>query len=300
MIFVMTDSQNRQGGSAELRNVGQSGATDCLNSSSPQSTSNAPSSTSTAQASSAPSSDPNSDNKPSTALIVGSVLGVLLVLACVGSLLLFFVRRRRARNAWSPHTTRHSRLTQSVDLLHPGGGPGAPPGAPGALPQSYSASSLHRASSPFEDSQAHHLPPGHEPEPFMLTTPTTTTHSPYTDDAAAGAVRAAHSRLPSMSTSHPSSAARRKAAMAGSPSYQQPSRFILHTDIEEAQPNEDGFIELPPQYSAHRAPVAGVPSTSAEPPVPPADPFQTPTPSRHPSDAPVPEGHPAYQSDARS
>ncbi len=44
--------------------------------------------------------------------------------------------------------------------------------------------------------------------------------------------------------------AQRKAAMAGS-SY-TPSRFILHTDADDVPlppPNEDGVVELPPQYS---------------------------------------------------
>jgi len=65
----------------------------------------------------------------------------------------------------------------------------------------------------------------------------------------------------SMQTSQPSapsevqSNAQRKAAMAGA-SNPTPSRFIVHTDVEDAlPPNEGGIVELPPQYSERRGPV---------------------------------------------
>jgi hypothetical protein len=35
----------------------------------------------------------------------------------------------------------------------------------------------------------------------------------------------------------------------------RPTRFVLHTDVDELQPNEDGVVELPPQYSDHRVPI---------------------------------------------
>ncbi len=42
----------------------------------------------------------------------------------------------------------------------------------------------------------------------------------------------------------------------------EPARFILHTDAEEITPDEDGFIELPPQYSENRRPLAPYGSSS--------------------------------------
>ncbi|KAG6817998.1 hypothetical protein H0H87_009153 [Tephrocybe sp. NHM501043] len=47
--------------------------------------------------------------------------------------------------------------------------------------------------------------------------------------------------------------AQRKAAMAGTSTY-TPSRFIVHTDVEDElpPPNQDGVVELPPQYSERR------------------------------------------------
>lgn len=64
------------------------------------------------------------------------------------------------------------------------------------------------------------------------------------------------------------SSARRKAAMAGVATYKPPTRFIVHTDLEEVQPQDDGeeVVELPPQYSERRAPLRAVDDYAAPPP----------------------------------
>jgi len=56
------------------------------------------------------------------------------------------------------------------------------------------------------------------------------------------------------STSDNMTSAQRKAMQAGVSTY-TPSRFIVHTDVEDVYPppNEDGVVELPPQYSERRA-----------------------------------------------
>jgi hypothetical protein len=54
-----------------------------------------------------------------------------------------------------------------------------------------------------------------------------------------------------------SQAGRQKAAIAGVPA-NKPSRFILHTDVDEAIPDEVDIVELPPQYTDRRQPPAGV------------------------------------------
>jgi hypothetical protein len=61
------------------------------------------------------------------------------------------------------------------------------------------------------------------------------------------------------------STAQRKAAMAGVSAY-KPSRFIVHTDVEDElpPPNQDGVVELPPQYSERRGPLATTGSTSRD------------------------------------
>ena len=65
-------------------------------------------------------------------------------------------------------------------------------------------------------------------------------------------------------TSTSTSTAQRKAAAAGMTAY-KPSRYILHTDVEDALPptaEDEEVIELPPQYSERRVPA------SVPPPIP--------------------------------
>jgi len=52
-----------------------------------------------------------------------------------------------------------------------------------------------------------------------------------------------------------STAGQTKASLAGVRDYNKPQRFILHTDVEDAVPNdqEDELIELPPTYTERRA-----------------------------------------------
>lgn len=40
-----------------------------------------------------------------------------------------------------------------------------------------------------------------------------------------------------------------------------PSRVVVHTDISEAPPSSDEIVELPPQYSSNRTPLAGMMAT---------------------------------------
>lgn len=49
---------------------------------------------------------------------------------------------------------------------------------------------------------------------------------------------------------------RQKAAMAGVSAYDRPTRFIVHTDVEEVEPDAivDEVCELPPQYTDRRPP----------------------------------------------
>lgn len=64
-----------------------------------------------------------------------------------------------------------------------------------------------------------------------------------------------------------SQAGRQKAAMAGVSAY-RPSRFILHTDVEETLPIEEmDIVELPPQYTDRRQTLADIkqPSPNSTP-----------------------------------
>jgi hypothetical protein len=66
------------------------------------------------------------------------------------------------------------------------------------------------------------------------------------------------------------SAGQRKSGMSGLTGY-KPSRYIVHTDAEDEDlpPNEDGVVELPPQYSATRGHAKGGPgpNTLKSPPL---------------------------------
>ncbi|TFK41233.1 hypothetical protein BDQ12DRAFT_431045 [Crucibulum laeve] len=91
-----------------------------------------------------------------------------------------------------------------------------------------------RDSDPFTDASPPILP-RHETEPFDLRT------------------------ADQSSSSDNMTTAQRKAAMAGVSVY-KPSRFILHTDVEDAVPTpaEDEIVELPPQYSERRGPLGNI------------------------------------------
>jgi hypothetical protein len=89
---------------------------------------------------------------------------------------------------------------------------------------------------------------------------------PYAADAMELSPPSSMSSPPTSQPSQPSSqresmsVGQRKAAMAGTSAY-QPSRFIVHTDADDdlPPPNNDGVVELPPQYSERGTgmPVAG-------------------------------------------
>ena len=67
-------------------------------------------------------------------------------------------------------------------------------------------------------------------------------------------------------SSVPRPSARSRKANMPSPR-NQPAQFIHHTDIEETDPDENGIIELPPQYSSNRRPLApdGSPGNGVSP-----------------------------------
>lgn len=62
------------------------------------------------------------------------------------------------------------------------------------------------------------------------------------------------------------SAGQRKSGMSGFTGYKT-SRYVVHTDAEDDDlpANEDGVIELPPQYSATRAPPKALPQFNSPP-----------------------------------
>jgi len=286
IVFIMTDAQGRQGGSSDIKTVGVSNDKTCLNDLSPSSTARDPTSTSssppskkvTSTASASPSATSATAGavKKSVGAIVGTVLGALIFLAAFTTLALFFLRRRR--NSWNnnnsfPH--RHSRRMRSeVDLTYdpnhasnvspypmpsnstnsPGVSPFLPAGgqsepnpflSPATQTLSQNPSHYHSRSHSLSGSQADPFNPPYDPYAEL-----SRHHAMPTTDQNPFMVRSSD-----QSTSYGSmSTAQRKAAMAGVSNY-TPSRFILHTDVEDTlpPPNEHNVVELPPQYSERRA-----------------------------------------------
>jgi hypothetical protein len=280
IVFIMTDAQGRQGGSSDVKTVGVSGDKTCLNDLSPSSTIHGPTSTSslpskkaTSTASTGPSAASSTSaaaaeaSKKPVAAIVGAVLGTLVFLAAFTTLALFFLRRKR--NSWHKSSTfprRHSRRVRSeTDLGY------EPNYAPNISPYPIPSNNVNPSGvSPF-------LPPGtqYEPNPFLppatqppsqdlshyqrplsgpLADPFNPPYNPYAERPREQTMPTTNQnpftvRSSDQTTSYGSmSTAQRKASAAGVSNY-TPSRFILHTDVEDALPPPHNVVELPPQYS---------------------------------------------------
>lgn len=273
----MTDAQGRQGGSSDIRVVGLSSDSSCLNSSSPSSTPAAPSPTTSTSASSNPTST-SPINVPShgvsAAGIVGTVVAALLFLAVIVTLGLFFFRKKRDHQSSSNVRRFHQSSESEVDLSFDHQ---APVVTPYNVPQNYDASLSHH---PYHSSAS----PSFNINPFEDVPPQSPTYQPSSQHQHPGAFHSPSQYYPSVpgypleipvsdsSASRPefgpqptsTSTSQRKATMEGVTAY-KPSRFILHTDADDdlPQPNDDGVIELPPQYSERRGVANSTPDSNA-------------------------------------
>ncbi|KAG1757647.1 hypothetical protein EDB19DRAFT_1891370 [Suillus lakei] len=262
LVFVMTDSQGRQGGSSDLETVALSNNATCLSSNSPSSTASVPSSTTASTSSGiSPTSSQSTSSSSNTATIAGAAIGCVVALAALVSLGMFLLRKRRASR--SPYvmssSKRHSRRLPSTDLDHEGNQYGH---VPPIYPFPYQADSVSHLAPPIQPAtQSHPISPS--AGSFALSDPSTpfsqTQHSRQISnpDSFAGYGDAGGSSM--------SSAGRRKAAMAGQTAYKPSTRFILHTDVEDVVPDDNGIVELPPQYSEHRQPLAQQPGSAPRP-----------------------------------
>ncbi|KAJ7357296.1 hypothetical protein DFH08DRAFT_851577 [Mycena albidolilacea] len=262
IIFLMLDAQGRSGGSY-LTTVALSGDSSCINDQSPSSTTPASGSTSTSTSTS--SSSPSASSavpatpKSNVGAIAGSVLGALIFLAVLITLGLFFLRQRQEK--------KNSRMAGGNEFRR------SRPLNPSELDLTYDPQQQHSNTSPFMSAstptsafnqlppfQGASQPPMHYqphsqylgsrlPEsenPFAPTTQSTS-HNVHNTDVDPFMERERESDS--------TSAGQRKSGMAGFGGY-KPSRYVMHTDAEDEDlaPNDDGVIELPPQYSASRAP----------------------------------------------
>jgi len=220
VIFVMSDAHNRTGGVSDIKIAGSTNDTSCLNANSPsvtqQSTQTLPS-TSTSSASLVPPS--NSSAKASSS---SNFSGATLLATIAGALVFLgvlvalgvFLFRVCRKKSFRRRTT---------DFDVDGDSPSHLPGEVDPFPTPPAPTAPYEMSR-MENSSASLIP-------HSASVPTTDSPSPV----------------------HPRSASSRKSNMTTSTRY-KPAQFILHTDAEEMAPDENGFIELPPQYSENRAP----------------------------------------------
>ncbi|OJA16194.1 hypothetical protein AZE42_00137 [Rhizopogon vesiculosus] len=260
LVFVMTDSEGRQGGSSDIMTVSLSNDASCLNADSPSSTASVPSSTTSGVTSTSYSASPTSSQSASSgstvATIAGTAIGSLVALAVLVTLGMFLLRKRRASR--SPYVMsssgRHSRRLPSVDLDHE-----ANRHVPAIYPFPYQADSVSHIPPPIQ--------PGIQSHQANTSTGNYAVSDPLTpfnhsrqnsnNDSFVGYGEAGSSSM--------SSAGRRKAAMAGQTAYRNPTRFIVHNDVDDVVPDDNGVVELPPQYSERRQPLALQPESAQRP-----------------------------------
>lgn len=307
-MWIMSDSQGRKGGSSDVKLVGITDDATCLNADTPTSLSVTPSATASLSASSSaptttsggadPSSGGSTKSSSNTGPIVGGVLAGLFAIATITALVLFFLRRRRNRSAafydgeGYPYRPRRGGRLESVDL-----------DAPVAMEDGQAASAIHPypysapsvaqslpgsgASTHNMAASAHQLLPvgassqydGQTQYTTNLTNPFSappsesaySRHRPSNSDVGGMSVAEGTSTFQGAETASMTSSARRKAAMAGATSY-KPTRFIVHQDLEEAVPQDEGdeVVELPPQYSERRAPIPALNYAAPPPGSPPS------------------------------
>ena len=306
MIFIMTDALGNQGGSSDIKVVGATDDSTCLNSLSPSSTSSGPTLTAIGVHSTAghtTSSSPSATHTQGVPInaIAGTVIGALLFLAVVVTLGLFFLRKRSGSfdtrggdfrkpsrrlqsdvdlsrdpgrdnhpldatpYGFSPHTKApfHPYHSDATPTTHPYS---SHTGASSTAHGSYSPSStIPHDADPFADSP---LPPSsryrtpsqshpafsrfYSPSDYLVADPFNPSGPPVLSSAEYGPFSTQRSEQATSKDSM--STAQRKASMAGVNAY-KPQRFIVHTDADDIlpPPNDEGVVELPPQYSERPA-----------------------------------------------
>ncbi|KAI0328475.1 hypothetical protein GY45DRAFT_1372293 [Cubamyces sp. BRFM 1775] len=297
LVFIMTDSQGRQGGSSQVYTVGISDDATCLDKNSPATVAHPPSQTTSPTSkptkthtssgastatSTAASDGSGSSSKTSSGTIAAAIIGCLVGAIVVGTLVWFYLRRRRGTSvlkggifgkfqkkevdlmhdptvpppaAVSPYPLYHPQAGSQADVYTPSstvnllgngnaGAGGRPSGDPYGTASAYAPSTVMFASQPSAPGSAS-IASGF---PGGVLPPPGHRGSIHDGSVHGGSVSSWDQSV--------TSAMRRKAASAGVSPYAPSARFILHTDIEDdlPPPPDDEVIELPPQYSERRAP----------------------------------------------
>ncbi|KAF5374780.1 hypothetical protein D9758_000350 [Tetrapyrgos nigripes] len=234
VMFLMFDSQGRQGGSSDILTVSATDNSSCIDASSPSTTAS-PSET---------SGSSDSHSGAPVGAIAGSVLGALVFLAVCITLGLFFLRRRRDRDRPEQRVQRHSRRVQSdVDLLGPPAEPYTYTPYPGDMTPAMNT--------PATQTFSHYGTVPVDPSVDYSHSSNITGHPGVSNSSYTQGAHEVTPFVQNSGSSQYSSSSQRKAAMAGVANNKQ--RFVLHTDMEDNVPEEEEeVIELPPQYSERR------------------------------------------------
>lgn len=249
MVFLMVDSQGRQGGSSDILTVASSGDNTCLNAHSPTSTAGPP-----ARGTGPPVVTQTATSKVPVGAIAGTALGALIALAALVTLGLFFLKKWRdgRRSVYDTSifgsSRHHSQPLGSTDhILTP---QSSRPYLGNQALNAYRYPSPNNTTAPSPATPPKFMrPPSsqYEPRPFGLSS-SSNLHSRSASKTDSGSPFA---------DGELSRDGRQKAALAGMPAYKS-SRFILHTDGDEPVPVEQDIVELPPQYTDRRQPPSEV------------------------------------------
>ncbi|KAG1795109.1 uncharacterized protein HD556DRAFT_1236132 [Suillus plorans] len=229
LLYFVTDSKGRQGGSSGLLQVLEQSNFTCLSASSPSSTAGI---SATALPSSS-SSNPSSSSSNKAALIAGAGVGSAVVLTALVILGMCLWRKRKAsRIQPSKITYFQVQDTDEVSLYSDV--------LPSPSSSPYPASYLNPVhfSSPVEpgsqsiSSSSSDVTVRDPPTPFHVERQI----SPDTDSLAM----------------HGASGSQYMASTSARTAYQPPTQIIVHTDADDVVPDHNGLVELPPQYSDHR------------------------------------------------
>ncbi|KLO13971.1 hypothetical protein SCHPADRAFT_339061 [Schizopora paradoxa] len=304
MVFIITDSLGRGGGTSDVEIVTESSNAACLNEQSPHSTASSATSmtaTSTATSQSSPTTTPQSSKSNlNTGVVAGIAVGVVAILLFVILLVVVLVRRRRrpeqnAEYAASqvtqlqgmPISTRSTPSNNFITSAVPGSYPGSQAAAElvsNASPYSpYSTMRSVTSSSPYSS------PSGNEYQQDQ-----TSAGDPYSRIASMlpnphpqSAPYSGNSNYPSQpevfsSTTYlvnpprqtlPETRPEERSLPSKSPfgpTTQVTSRLVLHTDVDDStsdisEPVEEREVmELPPQYSDRRRSLPQQPQASGE------------------------------------
>lgn len=246
IVFVVTDSRGRQGGSTDFYTVTASNDASCINADSPGSTAQ-----STAAATSTASSTPSSGTTNNATVIGASIAGGAVFLVALASLIWFFLQRRNQLRRYeedvsSVQVMTKQRRARSVDLL------------PEDLSAHSGPSTLYPHPSPrtgdplqaqLYDANGRSV---YEPDPYVLPPPSDPEgYFPHTDNGSGSRASMAgsgrHARALSVATTATGGMNKAQMAASGSVRSAGPQRFILHTDAGEVDDNE--VVELPPMYT---------------------------------------------------